>query len=147
MIPINPLEHQNAMKTLYSKCVAWVCQKHRINRMELDILLFLANNPCYDTATDIVEVRCLSKSQVSASISTLEEHGFLKKMYTDGNRKTAHLILCDAASEIVTDGHKAQERFAAIMLEGLSKEELDCMKRCMEHMQNNIHRFLKEEGK
>ena len=114
--------------------------------MELDILLFLANNPCYDTATDIVEIRCLSKSQVSASISTLEEQGFLRKEYTRGNRKTAHLILCDTTSEIVADGRKAQERFAAILLEGMHEEELDCMKRCMKRMKNNIHGFLKEEG-
>ncbi len=146
MIPLNLLEHQNAVKTLYSKCVAWVCQKHGISRMELDILLFLANNPCYDTATDIVEIRCLSKSQVSASISTLEEQGFLRKEYTRGNRKTAHLILCDTTSEIVADGRKAQERFAAILLEGMHEEELDCMKRCMKRMKNNIHGFLKEEG-
>ena len=57
MIPLNPWEHQNAIKALYSKCVEGVCVKHSITRMELDILLFLANNPCFDTATDIIEVR------------------------------------------------------------------------------------------
>ena len=145
MIPLNPLEHQNAVKTLYSKCVARVCQKHKINRMELDILLFLANNPRFDTATDIVEVRCLSKSQVSVSVKSLEKQGLLRKVYAEDNRKTVHLILCEAAAEIVEDGQKAQESFVTIMTEGISQAELDCMKQCMDHMQENIHRFLKEE--
>ena len=48
MIPLNPWEYQNAIKALYSKCIEEVCVKHRITRMELDILLFLTNNPRYD---------------------------------------------------------------------------------------------------
>ena len=37
MIPLNPLEHQNAVKTLYSKCVGQICRKYGVTRMELDI--------------------------------------------------------------------------------------------------------------
>lgn len=94
MIPLNPWEHQNAIKALYSKCVAGVCTKHGITRMELDILLFLVNNPCYDTATDMIETRFVSKSQVSVSIKLLEKRGYLRKEYVKDNRKTAHLKVC-----------------------------------------------------
>ena len=52
---VNPLEQQNAVKTLYSEFVSPVCAKYGLTRIELDILLFLANNTRYDTATDIVE--------------------------------------------------------------------------------------------
>ncbi len=92
MIPLNPWEHQNALKTLYARCIEEVCTAYKLTRMELDILLFLANNPCYDTATDIIEIRYLAKSQVSSSIRLLEEKGFLRKEYAGHNRKTAHLM-------------------------------------------------------
>ena len=69
---VNPLEQQNAVKTLYSEFVSPVCAKYGLTRIELDILLFLANNTRYDTATDIVEVRFLAKSQVSAAIKNLK---------------------------------------------------------------------------
>lgn len=55
MIPINPWENQNAIKTLYAKCVDEICVKHNITRMKLDILLFLANNPHFDSAKEIIE--------------------------------------------------------------------------------------------
>ena len=74
---VNPLEQQNAVKTLYSEFVSPVCAKYGLTRIELDILLFLANNTRYDTATDIVEVRFLAKSQVSAAIKNLEARGCL----------------------------------------------------------------------
>ena len=143
MIPLNPLEYQNAIKALYSKCVEGVCVKHNITRMELDILLFLANNPCFDTATDIIEVRYLSKSQVSSSIKLLEQCGYLRKEYLKCNRKTAHLRICEGAMDIIHDGQAAQEKFISIMLSGFSQEEIDSMKRYNDHMLCNIDAYLK----
>lgn len=143
MIPPNLWEHQNAIKALYSKCVCSVCRKHGITRIELDILLFLANNPGYDTATDIVEIRYLTKSQVSSAIKHMEGCGFLRKEYTKGNRKTAHLRICDPAAKIVTDGQAAQHRFFEIMTEGIPQEELDSMRRCIDRVSKNIDRYVK----
>ena len=143
MIPLNPWEHQNAIKTLYSKCVEGVCVKHNITRMELDILLFLANNPCYDTATDIIEVRYLSKSQVSSSVKLLEQRGYLRKEYLKYNRKTVHLKICKEAMEIIRDGQAAQEKFISITLDGFSQEEIDSMKKHNDRILRNINAYLK----
>ena len=143
MIPLNPWEHQNAIKALYSKCVEEVCEMHNITRMELDILLFLANNPCFDTATDIIEVRYLSKSQVSSSIKLLEQCGYLRKEYLECNRKTAHLRICEGAMDIIRDGQAAQEKFISIMLDGFSQEEIDSMKQYNDQIQRNIKACLK----
>ncbi len=145
MIPLNPWEYQNAIKALYASCVEAVCEKHKITRMELDILLFLANNPHFDTATEIIEIRYLSKSQVSASVKLLEKCGYLKKEYAKDNRKTAHLKICDKASDIVADGKQAQERFVEIMLRGFSEDEKECIRRYFEHIWKNINDCLKEE--
>ena len=144
MIPLNPWEHQNAIKTLYSKCVEDICIGHGITRMELDILLFLANNPLFDTATDIVEIRYLSKSQVSSSIKTLEEQGYIRREYTENNRKTAHLRICETAGAVVADGQRAQERFMSILMQGLSEKEKECLRHCFEHIWENIDRYFKE---
>ena len=147
MIPLNPWEYQNAIKALYSKCIEEVCVKHRITRMELDILLFLTNNPRYDTAAEIVEIRYLSKSQVSASIKALEKRSFLKKEYARDNRKTAHLKICEKAGNIIEDGKQAQEKFVEIMLAGLSKEEEESIRQYFKHIWKNINSYLKEEMK
>ena len=143
MIPLNPWEHQNAIKTLYSKCVEEVCVKHNITRMELDILLFLANNPCFDTASDIIEIRYLSKSQVSSSIKLLEQCGYLRKEYLNCNRKTAHLRICKEAMDIIRDGQDAQAEFISTMLDGFSQEEIDRMKQYNERILRNINACLK----
>lgn len=147
MIPLNIWEHQNAIKTLYSNCVGSICTKHNITRMELDILLFLANNPRYDTATDIIEIRYLSKSQVSASIKLLEAKGYLLKEYSCHNRKTAHLKICDRARRIIQDGQAAQGQFFTIMTDGFSQEEIHTMKQYNSRIWANINSYLKDNPK
>lgn len=144
MIPLNPWEYQNAVKTLYGKFVGGVCAKHGMTRIELDILLFLANNPCFDTATDIIEIRYLSKSQVSSTIKLLEKKGYLRKEYADGNRKTAHLKLCPNAGDIIRDGKAAQEDFVAALLEGFSKSEIDTIKQYNKRIWGNINSLLSQ---
>ena len=52
-------------------CFDILSMRHKGFRVYQDlcsILLFLANNPEYDTASEIVRVRQLTKSHVSASI-------------------------------------------------------------------------------
>ncbi len=145
MIPLNLWEHQNSIKTLYANCVKEVRIHHKITRMELDILLFLANNPCFDTAKEIVEIRCLSKSQVSSSIKLMETYGYVRKEYAGGNRKTVHLKICPAAADIVRDGKLAQKKFLEILLLGFSEEERETMGRFTSRIWENIHTYLKEE--
>ena len=143
---VNPLEQQNAVKTLYSEFVSPVCAKYGLTRIELDILLFLANNTRYDTATDIVEVRFLAKSQVSAAIKNLEARGCLRREYQLDNRKTAHLRLCDPAQPMIAAGRSAQEQFGAALLDGFTPEELEHMQRSMERIRKNVEKYLEDKN-
>ena len=134
---VNPLEQQNAVKTLYSEFVSPVCAKYGLTRIELDILLFLANNTRYDTATDIVEVRFLAKSQVSAAIKNLEARGCLRREYQR---------LCDLAQPMIAAGRSAQEQFGAALLDGFTPEELEHMQRSMERIRKNVEKYLEDKN-
>ena len=59
----------------YARLLEPICKKWNLTRNELDVILFLANNPDYDRAVDIVNHRGLSKSHVSLSINSLESRG------------------------------------------------------------------------
>ena len=142
MLPLNPWEHYFPTKALYSACMEPVCKKHRISRTELDILLFLANNPQYDTAAEIIEVRRLAKSHVSTSLKALELSGFLKKHHEPGNKKTVHLTLADSADSLNADGRQAQEQFFHVICQGLTREEIERMEKCFQKIQENIKQYL-----
>ena len=61
-------ELRQAVTQLYESCLMEAQTQTGLSRGELDVLLFLANHPEYDTATDVVKIRRLSKSHVSATV-------------------------------------------------------------------------------
>ena len=130
--------YKSACEKVYGKSIKPVCETYHLSRTELDILLFLANNPQFDTATDIVEKRGISKSHVSESVKSLEENGYLMRSQRDNNRRTIHLTLCQKADEIVSMGRQGQIRFAETMLQGFSQEELQKMKEFLDRMARNV---------
>ena len=65
------------LKGLYDQTLDPVAQRWKLTRMELDLLLFLHNNPDHATAAEAVRLRRWTKSHVSAAAHSLEEKGLL----------------------------------------------------------------------
>ncbi|MDO4270137.1 MAG: MarR family winged helix-turn-helix transcriptional regulator [Eubacteriales bacterium] len=132
------------LKRLYDEQLRPVTQRCGLTRVELDILLFLANNPSYDTARDIVHVRMLSKSQVSASLDALAARGMLRAYHSADNRKVAHLTLLPPSADAVEQGRRAQQRFQEVLRQGIAPEELRRVERTVAQMTENIRAYLGE---
>ena len=106
----NVFRHYAANESLYTATVSPVCEKYGLTYMEFTVLMFLANNPQFDTASDIVKYRHLTKSHVSMSVRSLEDKGLLTGEHHKPNRRTIHLTVLDAADAIVAAGRKAHQR-------------------------------------
>ena len=111
----------------YGRLLEPICRKWELTRNELDVLLFLANNPGYDRAVDIVIHRGLSKSHVSLSVSNLEKRGLLQRREDPEDRRTVHLSLIGSAPEIVQAGQLAQKRFFSYLHQDVTQEQLQLM--------------------
>ena len=70
----------NRFKRYYAACFQALAGEYGLNQLEIDILLFLHNNPDCNTASDIVELRGLAKSNVSTAIERLRREGYLRVM-------------------------------------------------------------------
>ena len=88
-------------RALYESQMDAVSRAQDLARVELDILLFLANNPQFDTATEIVQWRNISKAHVSQGVKALEQRGYLERWYARDNRRTIHLRLRQEAGAAV----------------------------------------------
>ena len=79
----------------YARLLEPICKKWDLTRNELDVMLFLANNPDFDRAVDIVNHRGLAKSHVSMSVTNLESRGLLERISDPADRRTVHLKLTE----------------------------------------------------
>ena len=144
MLPYPFWDFQPALRALYGRCMEPVCQNFSLSRTELDILLFLANNPKYDTAAEISDVRHLAKSHVSVSLKSLLQKELLTGSAEPGDRRRIHLKLTDMAAPIIEEGRKKQADFAGWILDGFAPEELEQLHRYMQRMGDNIRTHWEE---
>lgn len=139
-------EQQNMTKAMYEECIKPLCAEFGLATIELDILLFLANNPECCTATDIVNIRKMTKSHVSAALKTLSEHGYVEKEYKKGNRKTIYLKLTDESQEIVARGREAQNQFTTILFDGFSEDEIHTMQKQQMRIGENVKQYFRSKN-
>lgn len=122
----------------YARLLEPVCRKWDLTRNELDILLFLLNNPGLDRAADIVSRRGIAKSHVSQSVGSLEEKGMLRCCMDTADRRTVRLKLTELSLPIAREGQAAQKRFFDRIHQGLTGEELSLMRKLMQKVCDNI---------
>ena len=128
----------NKSQKLYTRCLEPVCRKWDLTRSELDVLLFLYNNPEYRRAADIVEHRGMAKSHVSLSVTGLENRGLLQRQFSQKDRRAAHLMLTDPAKEIAAEGRNAQLQFFEGLYSGISQEDYDLWRGITRQIFGNI---------
>lgn len=107
----------------YGICRKKISAKFSLSSAETDIIMFLANNPGFDTASDISKIRKIPKSQVSMSVNSLYEKKLLEGFYKENNKKSIHLKLTKKADDIVLYGRKVQRAFAEKLFSGFTDDE------------------------
>ena len=128
----------NQSQRAYGRQLESVCKKWDLTRNELDVILFLANNPEFDRAADIVNHRGLAKSHVSMSVNNLESRGLLDRIPDPSDRRTVHLHLTEKAKEITEVGCRVQKQFMDYLHQGVTEEQLELMRLFAERVYENI---------
>lgn len=87
------IEFAEKLSKAYSETCKPLCHKLNIPQTAFDILLFLANNPEYKTARDIVEIRKIKANLVSVNVDKLVKEGYLERKSVAGDRRKVHLLV------------------------------------------------------
>lgn len=135
-----------AIKRLYDQQMAPLMARHVLTRMELDVLLFLANNPGFDTASEIVQLRMMTKSHVSKAVDHLTARGLLLPVRDERNRRRIHLHLTDAAQPICQEAQSAQRQAGNVLMDGISPEDTAALDRIMGQVVRNALKALEHRG-
>ena len=120
MRELNPsVEFANKTGLVYSAVCKPLCQKLHLPQTAFDILMFLANNPSYTTARDIVEV--------------------------PGDRRKTELACTEKAQSIIEQGRRMQDDFIRRLMAGLEEEKLEIFFEVIDTMNENLDAILEGE--
>lgn len=143
----NFLETSRRIMKLRESVLKKICDQYELTMIQGNIITFLYNNPGKDTATDIVELRMLSKGNVSRAVEELIQKKLLKRELDKKDRRVIHLLLLPSVDEIIEQIKKEQEKFQKEIYRGFSEEEMEIYLKLNERMRKNILYMTKGESK
>lgn len=100
-----------------------ICEEYGLTLIEANIISFLYNNPGLNTARDIVELRMLSKGNVSQAVELLIQKSLLKRTPDRTDRRVIHLTLLPSAHLITKAIEDSRICFQEELFSGFTSEE------------------------
>lgn len=136
------LNYPRKMLHAYSLACRSLCQEIGMPQTAFDILLFLANNPDFHTARDIVEIRGIKANLVSMNVEKLVREGLLERRPVPGDRRKTMLVCTGKAQSVIEAGRHLQERFFDSLFDGIDEESREAFCRVVKGMERNLDKIL-----
>ena len=147
MRELNPsVEFANKTGLAYGRACKPLCQQLHLPQTAFDILMFLANNPGYQTARDIVEVRHIKANLVSVNVDKLVQEGYLERYAVASDRRKTKLLCTGKADPIIRRGRAVQNAFFKRLLDHVEPADQEVFFRTMELIGKNLDDILKENA-
>lgn len=128
---------RNALEVYEYMCRP-VCEAAGIQYGELNILLFLANNPDKNTAMDIHRCGGMKQSIISTLVEKLVKGGFLERQPVPGDRRKVKLVCTEKAGPVIEQGQAVQKKYKEYLLMGATEEDLEACGRIKSLVEGNM---------
>lgn len=121
-----------------------ICREYDINQTEFDILMFFGNNPEYDCAKDIVDVRKIKANLVSINVDKLVNDGYLERKLVLNDRRKYRLVLTKQGKALVKKGKEVQDSFFELLFDSVSAKDRKAFNKVLELIDKNLERILED---
>ena len=146
---MNPIDFisisTKAMKAYETFCQP-VCKKYQLSQTSFDVLMFLANNPKYNTARDICEIRGIRTGIASVAVDFLVKNGYILRQPDANDRRITRLVLTEKSEEIIQSGRMIQLEFGLQLTAGISEDELAAYMKTAGKFRENILNIKQTKG-
>lgn len=117
-------------------------QEKRFSPNELDLMLFLSNNPSINTSSQLCTCLNVSKALICRSVDSLTAGGYLSSTPDPRDRRVQHLSLTESALPVIEKIRSIRTDLDADILRGIPREELI---QVQQTMQKILERFQEKE--
>lgn len=140
------MDYANKMLQVYEMKCKPLCKNLKVSQTSFNILMFLHNNPQYNTAKDIVNIIGVKASLVSMNVEKLVKEGYLERKSIINDRRKTKLIITEKAKDIINKGNKMQKDFFNSLFDNISEENKSIFCKTIEEIKGNLNKILKEEN-
>lgn len=129
-------------KKLLEKRFEPIMKKYGLRNIELEILIFLSCARYGDTATDIINVKHLSKAHISKSVNNLCIKGYVKLIEDEKDHRLIHLKITEKADELVEKAERVKEECIESIWKDIPKDKRNIVEETTLILAENIQKEL-----
>ncbi len=133
-------------RKLYSLMLSPLGEQYGLAQIEIHILLFLKNNPEFNTARDIEKYRGLAKSNISNALERLRRRQLLRVEKDPKNRRINRIYLEEEGDALARILRKRQEEFFAVLLRDIPEDVCQTVQAFFRQTQRNVAAALSFPG-
>ena len=137
------IEFVQKFNLAYNAMCKPLCQQLKLPQTAFDILMFLGNNPQYQTARDIVKIRNIKANLKSINVEKLVKEGYLRREEIKGDRRKTKLIITEKAHPVIKEGQQLQQGFVDQLFDNTTQEDKKIFIHVMKNMDKNLDDILK----
>ena len=138
------IEFARKTSLAYNRTCKSLCQELKLPQTAFDILMFLANNPEFNTARDICEIRGIRSGMASVAVDFLVKNGYLIRQADPDDRRIWRLLITEKSTEIILTGKQIQQEFGHQLTEGISEKDLKVYMEIAEKFKENILKIVQK---
>lgn len=128
----------NNLASAYNVAMIPLCEETHLKVHQLDMLLYLSENPEHSTARDICKCLWLKPGLVSMSVDELVDMGYLVREAVPGDRRKVRLKLTKKAEALTGRVLQLQSVFIDRAKQGLTAKEKDQLEHFFDVIFDNI---------
>ncbi len=125
-------------KKLHEKKLCKIYEKYDLRKIDIEIIIYLANCGDKDTARDIANTNMFTKGHISQSVKRLTEMEYIRVEHDEKDMRIQHLKLTDKVKPLLDELLAQREEMETRVFAGVTEEESKVMKQVFEKMCANI---------
>ena len=125
-------------KKLYEKKLCVIYENYNLRKIDMEIVVYLANCGKEDTAKDIANTNMFTKGHISQSVKRLNDLGYVSIVQDTKDMRVQHLKLTDKVRPMLKELKTEKDKVAERVFAGITEEEYRMMKQVFDKMCANI---------
>lgn len=136
------LQYAEQMRRLTHRCMQSLGEELDLSQLEMELLLFLHNDPELNTARDVVAYRGFARSNVSTAVESLEKKGWLTVVPDAQSRRVKRLCLRTERREAIERLFVRQNEILKVLTSDFTPEEEETLRVLLDRCGRNVTRAL-----
>ena len=143
----NMLKQFASIRKAYGKYLYATMKNKIFSPSEIDVLIFLSNNPSINTSKELVVCLAVSKSLIARSVDALMQKGMIEMQGDEDDHRIQHLKITKLAIPYIEEIKKYRESFTKAALADIDEQEIKDMETTIRKIDNNMQKIIRGEQK